>query len=145
MDNYLGVGWEKIDLTQFLTQRMVYALTRHVVVDDTTCTSKMLNHLKRSACNPGVSYIGSHDTFVFYSDRQFLEKDLLTDLSISQTSNGMENVMIWYFRTELGFKVINPCIHVNNVCYTAILQYIAVCFLNEAIICQTGHTALATM
>ena len=33
----------------------------------------------------------------------------------------------------------------NNVCYTAILQYIAVCFLEEAIIGQTGHSALATM
>ena len=35
---------------------------------------------------------------------------------------------------------------VPNVCYTAsILQYIAVCFLDKAIIGQTGHSALATM
>ena len=34
---------------------------------------------------------------------------------------------------------------VANVCYTAILQYIAVCFLDEAMIDQTGHSALATM
>ena len=34
----------------------------------------------------------------------------------------------------------------RNVCYTAILQYIiALCFLDEAIIGQTGHSALATM
>ena len=70
--------------------------------------------LKSTSCNPGVRYIGSHDAFVFFSDRQFLGKDLLTDLStVSQTSDGMENVMIWYFRTVLGFKVINPCPHVK--------------------------------
>ena len=107
MDNFLGEGWEDIDLTQFRTQHMMYALTRHSVTEEYPCNAAL-----GASCNPGSMYLGSHDMFVFFVDRQFSRK-LLKDLDIVPSSSGMENVLIWYFRTELGFKVINPCIHVK--------------------------------
>lgn len=107
MDNFLGEGWEDIDMTKFRTQHMMYALTRHSVTEEYPCNAAL-----GASCNPGAMYLGSHDMFVFFVDRKFSRK-LLKDLDIVPSSSGMENVFIWYFRTELGFKVINPCIHVK--------------------------------
>lgn len=103
MDNFIGEGWDDIDLTRFRTQHMMYALTRHSVTEEYPCNAAL-----GASCNPGSMYLGSHDMFIWFSDRSFSRK-LLKDLDIVPSSSGMENVLIWYFRKELGFKVLNPC------------------------------------
>ena len=102
-DNFLGEGWEKVDFTLLRTQRLMYALTRHSVTEEFPCNAAI-----GASCNPGKMYLGSHDTFVFYSDRKF-EKAMLKELDIVPSSGGMENVLIWYFKEKLGYHVLNPC------------------------------------
>ena len=102
-DNFLGEGWEDIMFNVLRNQRVLYALTRHSVTDKYPC-----NAAQTAACNPGLPYLGSHDTFAFYSDKQF-PREMLKELDIVPSSSGMENVLIWFFRTKLNYRVINPC------------------------------------
>lgn len=104
-DNYLGKGWDDVDFTHLRTNHLMYALTRHSVTEKYPCNAAI-----GASCNPGAIYLGSHDTFVFYSDRNF-PKNMLLDLNIIPSSSGMENVLIWYFRKTLNYKVTNPCKH----------------------------------
>ena len=102
-DNFLGDGWDKVDIATLRTQRIAYALTRHAVTQKYPCNAAV-----SASCNPGAVYLGSHDTFVFYVDRNFNET-MLKDLDIVPSSAGMENVVIWYFEKLLGYRVLNPC------------------------------------
>ncbi|XP_012555614.1 uncharacterized protein LOC105844041 isoform X1 [Hydra vulgaris] len=105
MDNFLGSGWEDVDFTLLRTQRLVYALTRHSVTSKFPCNAAV-----SASCNPGTAYMGSHDAFVFHADRDF-EKEMLQELDTGPNSNGIENVLIWYLREKMGYRVINPCLH----------------------------------
>ena len=100
-DNFLGEGWEKVNFWILRKQRIMYALTLHSVTEKPSCHPS-------ASWNPGKIYIGSHDVFVFYSDRRF-KKAMLKELDIVPSSNGMENVLIWYFKEKLGYKVLNAC------------------------------------
>lgn len=103
-DNFLGSGWEDVDLVQMRTQHLMYALTRHSITEKFPCDAAIT-----ASCNPGSMYLGSHDTFVFFADKDF-SREMLKELDIVPSAAGMENVLIWYFRKVLKYKVINPCL-----------------------------------
>ena len=103
-DNVLGEGWEKVNFTMMRSTRLMYPLTRHYGTVNDSCDA-----VRAGSCNPGHKYIGSHDAFVFDSSHKF-EKAMLNELKFIPSSNGMENVFIWYVRDKLGFKVLNPCL-----------------------------------
>ena len=105
MDNSIASGWEDIDLIKMRNNRLMYALTRHAISEKYPCNAAV-----SASCNPGSPYLGSHDTFVFFADKDF-GREMLKELDIVPSSSGMENVLIWYFRHELKFKVTNPCLH----------------------------------
>ena len=102
-DNYLGEGWDDVDISALRTRRVAYALTRHAVTERFPC-----NAARSASCNPGAVYLGSHDTFAFYVDRKF-SNNTLNDLEISPSSAGMENVLIWHLEKTLNYRVLNPC------------------------------------
>lgn len=103
-DNFLGEGWDTmIDFNMIRNKRLVYALTRHAITEKFPC-----NAAATASCNAGLPYLGSHDTFVFFSDKSF-PREMLKEMDIVPSSSGMENVLIWHFRKTLNYKVINPC------------------------------------
>jgi len=103
IDNFMGGGWDLVDIQTLRTKRIMYALTRHSVTEEYPC-----NAASSASCNPGSMYLGSHDTFMFYVDKAF-PQDMLKQLDIVPSSSGMENLLIWYFDKELKYKVLNPC------------------------------------
>lgn len=104
-DNELGEGWDTyIDADMIRNERLMYALTRHIKINNSTANS----YLSKTSCNRGVKYHGSHDVFFFYSDRLFPEA-MIKALDISPSSIGMENLSMWYFRAIMNYTVINPC------------------------------------
>ena len=103
-DNFLGEGWNTIDFDEIRSQRVMYALTRHAISNQMGCNAAL-----SANCNPGAMYIGSHDTFAFFMDKKF-PMEMLKDLDILPSALGMENVLIYYFRNNLSYKVLNPCL-----------------------------------
>jgi len=106
-DNFLGEGWDEIDFNLLRNQHLMYALTRYSITEKFPCNAALT-----ASCNPGSLYLGSHDTFVFYSDKAF-PKNMLKEIDIVPSSAGMENVLIWYFRKELNYRVTNPCLRLK--------------------------------
>ena len=105
MDILIGDGWDMVNKTHLKTNKLVYALTRHSITNDSTCDAAGLF----ATCHQGSKYIGSHDAFVFYSDQDFPSEMLNEFATFGANSNGIENVIIWYLREKMGYKVINPC------------------------------------
>ena len=102
-DNFLGEGWEDIDFNMIRNKRLMYALTRHAITEKFPC-----NAAQTASCNQGLPYLGAHDSFFFFSDKSFPRK-MLKEMDIVPSSSGLENVLIWYFRKKMNYKVINPC------------------------------------
>jgi len=101
-DNYIGEGWEKVNPTVLKRKRLMYALTRHPSPSKCKGTMAMAN------CGEGFPYIGSHDTFVFYVNGP-LDHHRLSELHITPNLYGMENILLWVFKTKLNYRILNPC------------------------------------
>ena len=101
MDNMLGEGIQLIDPERFQRGGICYALTRRV--KENTCTNPTYG-----TCNEGVRYGGSHDAFVFAFAEQ-LPNSTFDVLGFGSNSVGQENVLIYFFKVMLMYKVRNPC------------------------------------
>ena len=101
-DNYIGEGWEKVNHTVLTRERLMYALTRHPSPSNCEGTKIAAN------CGENSSYVGSHDAFVFYV-RELIDRQKLDELDVTPNVSGMENVLIWLFKTRLNYRVLNPC------------------------------------
>ena len=98
-DIYLGSGFENVDPIVMRENKIMYSLTRHV--------NKNEECGERYKCI-GAKYVGSHDTFLFHLTEPIPESDLkILDYDLS--SRGMENVLMWMFKTKLNYCVLNPC------------------------------------
>ena len=98
-DIYLGSGFENVDPVVMHNNKIMYSLTRHVKKEE-DCG-------ERYKCI-GMKYVGSHDTFLFHLTEPIPESALkILDYNLS--SRGMENVLMWMFRTRLKFCILNPC------------------------------------
>lgn len=101
-DNMFGAGWNRLEPNILKETKILYALTRHSALNSSCKAAKSF------VCDDGASYVGSHDTFVFYVRN--ITTDQLKPLdSVTPNLNGMENVLMWLFRDVLGYKVLNPC------------------------------------
>ena len=101
-DNYIGEGWEKVNHAVLMRERLMYALTRHP--SPSKCNGTTLS----AHCGNGFPYIGSHDTFVFYV-REPIDRQKLSELDVTPNVSGMENVLIWLFKTRFNYRILNPC------------------------------------
>ena len=79
--------------------KTMYALTRQVKKEE-ACGEK-------DKCVE-IDYIGSHDAFLFHLTEPIPES-ALKDLEFTNSSWGMENIVIWIFKTKLKYCVLNPC------------------------------------
>ena len=94
-DITVGEGFEKVDPALLRENKLMYALTRHSTYD------------KYGICDVKL-FVGCVDSFLFYV-RQFKSTDFNL-LSISQRNEpGLEQVIMYMFHREFGWKVINPC------------------------------------
>lgn len=101
-DNYIGEGWEKVNQQTLKTKRLMYAITRHPSPLKCSATTTAAH------CGEGYPYMGSHDTFVFYVSTT-LPRHKLVEIDVTPNMSGIENVLIWIFKTRFNYKVINPC------------------------------------
>ena len=101
-DNYIGEGWDNFNHEVFRRERLMYALTRHQ--SPSHCNGAM----EQANCREGFRYIGSHDIFVFYVNGP-IDRRKLVEIDVTPNVNGMENVLIWEFRTRLKYRILNPC------------------------------------
>ena len=99
-DIYLGEGWELLNKAKMGDKKIMYALSRHGQ-QERFC--RMRNY-----CDFRFGYIGSHDTFTFVL-KEKLSKDGLKELDHKSDDYGLENILIWTFKTKFHFKVLNPC------------------------------------
>ena len=102
-DNKFGTGWDKFNPEILHRKKIMYALTRH------SALSRCKGSTGSASCDPGYPYLGSHDTFIFDVRHGFTSEELIPMDKISANLSGMENVLIWMFKTKLGFTVLNPC------------------------------------
>ena len=98
-DNYLGSGFDCVDPDVMRKNKIMYAITRQVKKEE-TCGEK-------DYCT-GMHYQGSHDAFLFHLTEPFAE-DALKHLEFTFPYYGMENIVIWIFKTKLKYCVLNPC------------------------------------
>ena len=101
-DNYIGEGWEKVNHTVLKRERLMYALTRH------PSPSKCNGTINSFHCANGSQYVGSHDTFVFYVN-ETMDHQNLVEINVAPNVNGMENVLMWIFKTRFNYRILNPC------------------------------------
>ena len=101
-DNYIGEGWEKVNHTVLKRERLMYTLTRH------PSPSKCKGTTTSFHCGEAFRYVGSHDAFVFYVN-ETIDRQKLVELDVTPNINGMENVLMWIFKTRLSYKILNPC------------------------------------
>ena len=101
MDIYIGEGFELINKTFLVQNKVSYALTRSGRVE-LRCNMTGI----RGYC--GNKYIGSHDTYIFVLTKP-LTDSVLSELNYSMNVMGAENVLIWTLQKRLGMKVLNPC------------------------------------
>ena len=101
-DNYIGEGWEKVNRKVLQKRQLMYALTRHQPVSKCAATTTAAH------CGEDYPYMGSHDTFVFYVRKKF-PSHLLAEIDVTPNMSGIENVLIWIFKTRFKYDVMNPC------------------------------------
>ena len=109
MDNVMGAGVELIDAELFRNEDICYSLTW--TVEPGACPqAKALAH-----CGYNSRYFGSHDAFVFSIKKERHVNDFAV-LNFNGDSDGQENVLIWFFRNVLHYRVLNPCkvIHIYH-------------------------------
>ncbi|XP_055959166.1 uncharacterized protein LOC130014256 [Patella vulgata] len=100
-DVYPGKGLDLISKDVMVSNKLMYALTRHGRVErkcdmrpGTTCTD--------------TGYRGSHDTYIFVPQGK-LPPAAWNSLSHRSSAFGIDNVLIWTFKNILKYKVLNPC------------------------------------
>jgi len=101
-DNYIGEGWEKVNHTVLKRERLMYALTRHPSPSKCNGTTTSFH------CGEGFPYLGSHDAFVFFVN-ETIDRQKLVELDVTPNINGMENVLMWIYKTRLKYRILNPC------------------------------------
>ena len=101
-DNYIGEGWEKVNLKMLQKKKLMYALTRHPSPLKCSATTTAAH------CGEDYPYLGSHDTFVFHVQTKFPGHQLV-EVDVTPNMAGIENVLIWIFKTRFNYKVLNPC------------------------------------
>lgn len=104
-DNKLGKGWDNEEYHRILNEGdIMYALTRHAP-ENSTCT---WNNWQGTTCDDGMSYYGSHDTFVLRA--KTWHADLFTEIGrVTPNMVGMETLLIWVFKNKLNYRILNPC------------------------------------
>ncbi|CAB4043079.1 Hypothetical predicted protein [Paramuricea clavata] len=101
MDIYLGEGFEMLNKTFLVEYNTSYVLTRHGRQE------KMCNMAGRPGyC--GVSFIGSHDAYIFVLT-QPLEESVLVELDYYMNVYGAENKLVWVLRNKMKRRLLNPC------------------------------------
>ena len=101
MDVYLDEGFEMINKTFLVKSNISYALTRHGR-QEKRCNMGG----KRGYC--GVSYFGSHDTYIFVLT-QPLDESVLAEFDYNMHVFGVDNRMIWILKNRMKKKLLNPC------------------------------------
>ena len=99
-DIYLGSGFDRIDPVVMRENKIMYALSRQVKQEE-RCGFETGRCFK-------WFYTGSHDAFLFHVTEP-LPDAALKDLEFFIPAKGMENIIIWTFRTKLNYCVLNPC------------------------------------
>ena len=56
-------------------------------------------------CDEKAEYVGSH--LVFVATKFTLE--MLMGLEFGQNRAGKENVLMWHFEENMGYRLLNPC------------------------------------
>ena len=101
-DNYIGKGWENVNHTLMMRKRLMYALTRHPAPSMCPGSATSFN------CGKGYTYVGSHDTFVFFV-RGPIDRHKFIELDVTPNLNLMENALMWAFKERLNYTILNPC------------------------------------
>ena len=101
-DNFIGKGWDKVNHTLLMRERLMYALTRHPAPSKCPVSTSSFH------CGEGDKYVGSHDVFVFYM-RESLDRQQFVELDVTPNLNLMENALMWTFKERLHYRILNPC------------------------------------
>ena len=102
-DISFGKGWEKLNFDLLRKRKVMYSLTRH-----TSKKNCLFSNIDAS-CNIKGKYWGSHDTYVFHTKEHIPEKKLKVLAQSSVWQLGVENNVMWTFKHEMGYTVLNPC------------------------------------
>ncbi|XP_044176545.1 uncharacterized protein LOC122959321 [Acropora millepora] len=100
-DNYVHEGFEHLD-ENILADKTMYALTRREIAEE----GRKCNY--EDYCAVNYTYRGSHDAWVFRLMAP-IASDILDKINYPQNYMGIEQVLIFYFKTSEGFTVKNPC------------------------------------
>ena len=100
-DNYVHEGFEHLD-GNILANKTMYALTRREIAEE----GRKCNF--EDFCAVNYSYRGSHDAWVFRLMAPVAD-DILDKINYPLNLMGIEQVLIFYFKTSEGFTVKNPC------------------------------------
>ncbi|KAK6165465.1 hypothetical protein SNE40_022389 [Patella caerulea] len=100
-DVYPGHGLDLISKDVMVSNKLMYALTRHGRME------------RKCDMRPGITctdkgYIGSHDTYIFVPKGK-LPPAAWNALNHHSFVLGIDNVLIWTFENILKYKVLNPC------------------------------------
>ena len=101
-DIYLGGGFDRVDPVVMRKNKIMYALTRQVKREE-SCGQK---YGQKDWCHEWK--YSSHDTFLFHLTEPIPEA-ALQYLNFTPGCLGMENVLMWMFKTKLGYCLLNPC------------------------------------
>jgi len=111
MDNVLGAGVELIDVEKFNKEDLCYALTR--TLEPGACSDPAHNRANVVPhCSAGSEYCSSHDVYAFVLKKKRPATDF-GPLNFDGDVLGQENIIIWFFRDVLQYRVLNPCKVVN--------------------------------
>ena len=99
-DIYLGSGFEKVDVREFRTRNIFYALSRRGKQEE---ACKMKDY-----CGGDYEYIGAHDAFLFHL-KEAIPEVALKELEYKIWDYGAENVLIGVFNQLLHYCTLNPC------------------------------------
>ena len=101
-DCYIGQGFEHLNET-ILSSKTMYFLTRH----NTPENVHLCSHA-RDFCGPKSVYKGSHDRYLF---RLLVPvpSEILDTIDYRSDMTGIEQVLMFKFRTYGGYKIRNPC------------------------------------
>ena len=100
-DIYVHEGFEHLD-ENILADKTMYALTRREIAED----GRKCNY--EDFCAVNYAYRGSHDAWVFRLMAP-IASDTLDKINYPLNLMGIEQVLIFYFKTSEGFTVKNPC------------------------------------
>ena len=122
-DIYLGSGYNCVDPTIMRESRIMYALTRQAKEEESCGESDYCFESQ---------YRGSHDAFLFHLTEPF-PQSALEHLEFLHPSLGMENIIIWIFKTKLKYCVLNPCsiLEVFHLHCSALRNYIDIDRVND--------------